>query len=106
MGKRNDQFVFDLEESASLFVKACQDNPELWKAAKSKRFSNYCRILALIPDLETRYPEIHRKIIETIKEDRWDILWSASTRVKNKIGALASLFGGRGIRFFYHFKVK
>lgn len=106
MGKRNDQFVFDLEESSSLIVKACQEDPELWKAAKSKRFSNYCRILALIPDLEARYPEIHRKIIETIKEDRWDILWNASTRVKNKIGALASLFGGRGIRFLYHFKVK
>ncbi|WP_286821699.1 glycosyltransferase family 2 protein [Mitsuokella sp. UBA4253] len=106
MGKRNDAFVFDLEESSRLIVMACREDPNLLRAAKSKRFSNYCRVLALVPDLKKRYPNIHHRVVEIIKEDRWEILWNSSTRMKNKIAALASVFGERGIQGLYRFKSK
>lgn len=101
MGRRNDQFILNLEEASSLIVEVCQDDDNLLKAAKSKRFSNYCRILATIPDLEQRHAEIYRKILKTIKEDRWDILWNSHTRKKNKIAAIASFGGSQCIKKLY-----
>ena len=106
MGKRNDQFVLDLEESSRLIVKVCQGDPELLKAAKSKRFSNYCRILATVPDLEQRHVEIYRKILKIIKEDRWGILRNPYTRMKNKIAAIASFGGSQCIQKLYQFKLR
>jgi hypothetical protein len=93
MGKRNDQFLFDLEESSNLIVKVCQGDPELRKAAKSKRFSNYCRILALIPDLKESHPDMYRKICKTMKKDRWCVLFNSNTRIKNKLAAVSLFFG-------------
>lgn len=104
MGKRNDQFVFDLEESSSLIVKACQGNPELLKAAKSKRFSNYCRILALVPDLRMRHPDIYSKICKITQKDRWGILFSPHTRIKNKVGAAALILGIQMLQRLYHLR--
>lgn len=104
MGRRNAQFIFDLEEASSLIVEACQDDTDLLKAAKSKRFSNCCRIVATVPDLEQRHAEIYRKILNTIKEDRWDILWNPHTRIKNKIAVIASFGGGRCIQKLYRIK--
>lgn len=106
MEKRNDQFVLDLEESSRLIVKVCQGDSELLKAAKSKRFSNYCRILATVPDLEQRHAEIYRKILKIIKEDRWGILRNPYTRMKNKIAAIASFGGSQCIQKLYQFKLR
>lgn len=106
MGCRNDQSILDLEEASSLIVEVCQDDVDLLKAAKNKRFSNYCRILATVPDLEQRHVEIYRKILKIIKEDRWGILRNPYTRIKNKIAAIASFGGSQCIQKLYQFKLR
>ena len=68
---------------------------KLYKAALSKKFSNYCQILIQNPRLNTQAPETYRTVCEFLNAKKWPILYDKDTRLKNKLAALTLIVGPR-----------
>lgn len=90
---RDDRFINDLIEAADEVIQGCCKNSVLEKAAKCKRFSNYCRLVIQPSCLKEKYPDHYYRIINTLKRERFSVLFDSKARIKNRVAALA-LFGG------------
>ena len=66
---------------------------ELLRAARSKKFSNYCQVFLKHPDLKTKDSAMYDKICGYLRSVRKDILKDKNTRKKNKAAAFLLLFG-------------
>lgn len=106
MAKRNVQFIFDLLDATDLLVEHCNLDEQLQLAAKNKRFSNYCRIISLVRNLEQCHPKIYENIEKKLKTDRWSILCDKHSRIKNKVAAIVLYAGVPMLRLLYRIKKK
>lgn len=70
---------------------------ELWRAAKSKKFSNYCQVLLSYRELKQTDNENYRKITKWLKHMKIQMIFNRKTRVKNKVAAFALLFGKKSL---------
>lgn len=104
MKNRSDKFVIDLFEGSELLLQHCSFDANLKKAAESKCFSNYCRIITLVPDLQQRFPEIYEQIRRFLLDNRLGVLFNLQTRLKNKIAAIFLLGGIGSLRWIYSLK--
>lgn len=98
---RDDRFINDLMAAADEVIQGCSGHLLLEKAAKSKRFSNYCRLILQPSDLETKYPNQYKHIIDTLKKERLSILLDRNVRKKNRIAAFSLYFGIWGLKFLF-----
>ena len=73
--------------------------PELVKAMKVRRFSNYCQALLTLPVTEPTLKSVEKEIIGTLKSDSLLVIADRNSRIKNKVAAIIiALFGANGLR--------
>ncbi len=70
----------------------------LLKAARSKKFSNYCQIVLSDNAESCCSKEEYNSIINYLKEERFNVLSDKYTRFKNKAAALLLVFGIRPLK--------
>lgn len=102
MGRRNEAFIHDLLEASNLLVENCKGKgKDVERAAMNKQFSNYCRLILLATDLEERFPDKYRHIVQTLKNERFKILTDSHARTKNRLAALALMIGIVGLKIAF-----
>lgn len=93
--------VDELDASDNL-VHFCKNNyPNMEKAAKSKKFSNYCQVLLKNTNINNDNYKEYKRIIHYIDNVKFDILFDNKTRRKNRIAALLLIFGEGILRFVW-----
>ena len=86
-------------EAADNLVAYCEVNcPSAVRAARSKKFSDYCQVLLKTKGLKQSDPGSYDKICSYLRSVRSEILTDKNTRFKNKAAALA-LYLGPGCLF-------
>lgn len=68
-----------------------------YRAAVSKRFSNFCQLVLNHGELEIESPDIYYYIVNILRKDKWRVLFDYRTRLKNKLAAVSLLFGVVGL---------
>lgn len=99
MHKQSHKILIDeVEASENLEKYFANSEIDKIKAAKSKKFSNYCQILLKNSNLENEDQELYRKIVTFLKNERKTIVFDKNTRMKNKVAALLLCFGIKTFR--------
>ena len=76
-------------DAADNLVSFCETNyPELMKAAKSKKFSDYCQVLLSSKDIKETFPEIYNRICDFLDSVKFEVLRDNKCRLKNRVAAL------------------
>lgn len=96
----------EIEASQHLVDFFSQKGESFYKAAVSKRFSNYCQILIKHRELNKEAPKVFRKIVATLKIDKWSVFFDRHTRIKNKVAAFILLFGVNVLIKFCRTKIR
>lgn len=105
MTRRNDAYIKDLMEASNLLVKACEGHGKnIEKAAKNKRFSNYCRLILQPSALKHRYPEQYDHIVRVLMRERFSVLCDNRARKKNRLAALVLIGGITLLKLAFKFK--
>lgn len=95
----NGKVKYDEVEASNALVSVFKTKGEhYYKAAKSKRFSNFCQLVINHNEMQREDPETYNKIVSTLKNDKWDILFNRNTRWKNKVAAGSLFFGINGLK--------
>lgn len=81
-------------------------NDELYKAAISKKFSNYCQLILKNNVFNQGDYETYNELITYVKSVKWSIIMNSECRLKNRIAAISLIFGVRGLRFLSRIKRK
>jgi len=93
------QASIDELDAADNLVEVCKEKwPFAVKAAKSKKFSDYCQVFLSCNDIEIQYPEIYKRIEYYLSKEKKNILLDKQTRMKNKIAAIALFYGTNGLK--------
>lgn len=71
--------------------------PQLAPAAADRRFSAYFNMLMLIYRNHVHNPEMERHCLDVIRAQSRDSLLNPKVRIKNRLGALAAVTGGRSL---------
>lgn len=88
------QATKDEIEAADNLVNFCSDKyPNLVKAAESKKYSDYCQVLLSSPELYNQDRNLYLRIVDYLKQKRWQIILDKNTRIKNKVAAFLLFFG-------------
>ena len=69
--------------------------PHLLPAVRDRRMSAHFNIILLLYANRAESPEIERRCLEVIKSQRRESLLNGKVRIKNRLGALVSIIGGR-----------
>ncbi len=92
-------------DAADNLVQICEKrHPELVRAAKAKKFSDYCQVLLNAWNLQETNPDIYTRITNYLKEVRFEIFKDRRTRFKNKIAAFLLFFGIQVLLFANQFR--
>ena len=92
------QASMDELDAADNLVNICKrDSKANIKAAKSKKFSDYCQVLLSNKNLKEEYPEEYRRISQYLVKEKWGILTDSKTRNKNKGAAATLIFGVKSL---------
>lgn len=82
-------------EAADNFLKEFDEKEsELYSAALSKAFSNYCQVILKTKNLKVTNPEIYKKIKCFFQENATKIIKNKNCRQKNRIVAIMFIIGG------------
>lgn len=76
----------------------------LHRAALDRRMSAHFNILILLITNSYKHPELEQRCWTVIKQQRLKSLFDRNVRLKNKLGAIASLFGNRLLRLLASLK--
>lgn len=96
---------YDELDAADSIAKYFGDKePELRKAALSKKFSDYCQVLIKCPEMKKQDPETYRRITHFLNESKWTILFDTNTRIKNKAAAASLILGPQALRLLNKLK--
>lgn len=90
--KAMDIIKDEIEASDNLENYFIMKDEELLRAAKSKKFSNYCQILVENPELKQN-DNIYKKVIRYLCCEKTGIILDKDTRIKNKIAAMILCLG-------------
>ena len=92
------QAIYDeLDAADNLVEKIGCINCKLKKAAESKKYSNYCQVILSTKNLETLAPETYERIKDYLLSQKWKIITDANVRIRNKMAAISTLFGIKGL---------
>ena len=81
-------------DAADNLVEECKKNwPFIIKAAKAKKFSDYCQVLLQNVNIVKQNPEVYTRISHYLNEVKIEILFNSRCRFKNRVAACA-LIGG------------
>lgn len=81
-------------DAADNLVEECKKNwPFIIKAAKAKKFSDYCQVLLQNVNIVKQNPEVYTRISRYLNEVKIEILFNSRCRFKNRVAACA-LIGG------------
>ena len=84
MHSKSEKILLDeIDASDNLEMYFSSKNKKMLKAAKSKKFSNYCQILINNPDLKNKHPKEFCKINDYLLKNRLSIILDKETRFKN-----------------------
>lgn len=101
----NGQVSRDEIDASNNLVKVFRNMDEdLYKAALSKKFSNFCQLILKNDDIFESDRELYRELIEFVKSVKWEILFDINCRTKNRIAALSLMFGVRGLKILNSFR--
>lgn len=101
MHQKTDKIIQDeIEASDNLEEYFSGKDNDLLRAARSKKFSNYCQILVENPNLRD-CEKYDRKIIEYLCQEKTEIIKDKNTRIKNKIAALILYIGPQMLSHVY-----
>lgn len=89
--------VDEIEASNHLVSTFENFDSSLYKAALSKKFSNFCQILLKSDKYIENDDVTYREVITFLKEVKWQILCDSECRLKNRIAALSLIFGKNGL---------
>lgn len=96
MHTRSDKILHDeIDASDNLEIYFDGSRKERNRAARSKKFSNYCQILLNNPELKNDSVMLYDRVVSFIKKERIHIVFNKNTRIKNKIAALLLCLGVR-----------
>lgn len=70
----------------------------LYKAAISKKFSNYCQILLKYDAFGQEDKELYNDLVSFVKNTKWQIINDNECRLKNRIAAVSLIFGVNGLK--------
>ena len=98
MHQKTDRIIMDEIEAADSIETyfSCKDN-DLQKAAKSKKFSNYCQVVCENSSDKLIKIELYEKLRKYLNKEKMRILLDKNTRLKNKVAALLLLLFGIGV---------
>lgn len=88
MHKMTPQYLKDLIEASNNLVSVFCEDEVLFRAAKSKRFSNYCSIVFKMEDDNS---EELTEVIKVINKDKKEVALSSDCRLKNRAIAMILL---------------
>lgn len=102
--QRRDSIMYTLGQpsideldAADNYVKVCEElYPNFVKAAKSKKFSDYCQVLLKHHGLKDNN-NVYTRIISYIGAEKLAIIMDKRTRLKNKVAAISLFVGPRGL---------
>lgn len=82
-----------------------ENAPVLLPAARDRRMSAHFNILLLLYKYHVDAPEVERRCLDVIRAQRGESLRNRRVRLKNRVGALVSMIGGKPVlkllaRFF------
>ncbi len=97
-GKAN---IDELDAADNLVNVLSVINTELGKAAKAKKFSNYCQTIINFDNLRKERPDVYFRITKYIMEVRFEILKDKSCRKKNRIASAICVGGVKPLIFTY-----
>ncbi len=99
MHSGSSKIIRDEIDAADNLVRYFKEKDDtLLKAAKSKKFSNYCQIVMNSRSAETCGKDEYDSIIKYLKEERKNVLSDKNTRFKNKVAALILCFGSGALK--------
>lgn len=82
-----------------VFELVAGEYPELIRAMKVRRFSNYCQALITLPTKELTLRIVEKEITDTLRSDALLVITDQNSRFKNKMAAIIiTLFGASGLR--------
>lgn len=94
MHSGSSKIIRDEIDAANYLVEYFKDkDADLLKAAKSKKFSNYCQIVLKDVSIEACGQEEYDSIISYLKSEKRNVLFDKNTRFKNKAAAFLLYFG-------------
>lgn len=97
MHSNNNAYLDEIDAAQNLINVFKNKNKNLLRAAESKKFSNYCQILLYNRNLKILDFDNYKMIIKWLKSKRLQIFFDRKTRLKNKIAAIALIFGDQGL---------
>ncbi|MBO4396699.1 MAG: glycosyltransferase, partial [Eubacterium sp.] len=97
MHSKNQEFYDELDASDSIMLFFKNKEIELFDAAVSKAFSNYCQVLLRNPNIKKDFPDAYKRIDRFLRYSRWRIILNRRTRIKNKVAAILTI---PGVSFF------
>lgn len=99
------QATLDELDAADNLVNVCFKKwPDIAKAAKSKKFSDYCQVLLSTIEIENTNPKMYRRIVDYLENVKYDIIFDKHSRIKNRIAAASLTMGTRGLFFLNKIK--
>lgn len=88
------QASVDELDAADNLVEVCASNwPRLVKAAKSKKFSDYCQVFLSVKGLKKENPDMYKRIYGYLSKEKMNIIFDKEVRLKNRMAAIALLGG-------------
>ncbi len=102
MSDRDNGMFLDWIHASNQLVFGCNRNEIIQKAAVNKRFCNLRSIILLLnTDFKTVYQKEYKNVLDTLKNDRKEILKNPEATWQNKMAAHALAFGLPGLRLIY-----
>ena len=77
---------------------------DLGKAAKAKKYSDYCQVLLSDDDIKRKDPNTYKRIKRFIKSYNIKMLLDNNARKKNRIAAMCMIMGDGMLRKIYRLK--
>lgn len=88
----------EIDASDNLVAVFKNMNNELYKAAVSKKFSNYCQMILKKSAFGEEDKDTYNKLVLFVKDTKWQIIKDRECRLKNRVAAISLLFGVNGLR--------
>ena len=104
MHKKTKKIMMDeIEASDNLEKHFCKKDNGLLKAARSKKFSNYCQIFINYREILKSETDIESKIMSFLRKESRNVLFDKQTRIKNKIAAFIVMIHPRFLLLISNF---
>ena len=88
----------ELDAADNLVNQLSEIDKDLERAAKSKKYSDYCQVLLSSDDIENKNPDVYTRICSYLNSEKWHMLFNKKARFKNRTAALLAIIGIRFLK--------